>query len=278
MRNFFGTLILFSLAAMVLIVGCKDSATEPEVEGLNILVVSNFEEGNAWIDTNFTKQMEKIKITTIDVSTDTLVAEDLEGFNVILLYEDGIFGNSASVGNMIYKYVMAGGDLVIGTFYWQDHSGEQWNGSWGDLEMIEPLYSGSCRYTVDSLGSTIDHPLTAGVNSLKTFYRGGPNTLRENATAVAWWSNEDILIAFNKPKGTITMVTTYPAENYYFETRGNPDAVEGDFFKLWENALRWTAQNNNAVMSVAPDIERLEKKIPQVQDKVHEKSGGGRNF
>jgi hypothetical protein len=242
-------------------------------------VVSNFPEANAWIDTNFTQNMEGIQIVVLDVWQDTLRTEDLQGINVVLLYEDGIFSQSTTVGNILYQYVMSGGNLVIGTFYWQDHTNAGWGGSWGDLEMIEPLYNGSCRYQVDSLGTTIDHPLTSGINSLKTYYRGGPNTLRNNATAVAWWSNEDVMIAFNKPGGTITMVTTYPAENYYAETRGDPDPVEGDFFKLWENALKWTAaQGNNAAQS--KPLEALKQKADVSPSNVttQEPSGGGRDF
>jgi hypothetical protein len=235
-RNLLWWLIMCLVAVTVLIVGCKKSATDSEEEDLNVLVVSNYAVVNAYIDTNFTKNIDGIKISVKDVAEDTLAEQDLKGFDVVLLFEDGNFGNSQKVGNMIYKYVMAGGNVVIGTFYWQD--------GWGNLEMIVPLYGESCRYQVDSLGSTIEHSLTKGVNYVRSYYRGGPNTLRENATAVAWWSNEDVFMAFNKPKGTITMVTTYPGENYFYETRGlPPDSVGGDFYRVWNNALKWTARN-----------------------------------
>jgi len=75
------------MASALLIVGCKDSATAPELEGIEILVISNVAESNAWIDTNFTNNMEKVRISVLDVSIDTLEAEDLEGFDVILLYD-----------------------------------------------------------------------------------------------------------------------------------------------------------------------------------------------
>jgi len=259
-------------------VGCKDKATDPEEEDLKVLVVSNFAPGNAWIDTNFTKNIEGLKISLIDVSGDTISAEDLKGFDVVLLFEDGLFGNSVSVGNQLYKYVMGGGDLVIGTFYWQNRSDDIRGGAWGDLEMIEPLYGGSCRYSVDSLGTTLDHSLTKGLNSLKSYYRGGPNTLRGNATAVAWWSNEDILIAFNKPKGTITMVTTYPAENYYYEVRGYPDSVEGDFFRVWDNALKWTARNTLAPQAITKSPLNKITDVDSAEKKMDISSGGGGNL
>lgn len=278
MRNILLSLLLVSFTATLMIVGCKDSSTDPQEEGIKVLVVSNFTPGNAWIDTNFTENIEGISIVTLDVENDTVRAEDLEGIDVVLLYEDGTFGNSTLVGNMVYQYVMAGGNLVIGTFYWQDRSGSTWSGNWGDLEMIDPLYGGSCRYDVDSLGTTLNHSLTTGINSLKTYYRGGPNTLRDNATAVAWWSNEDVFIAFNKPAGTITVVTTYPAENYYWESRQFPDAVEGDFFKVWENALKWTAAQTSVTTGVRTDDGKQQMDFLPVQKSSNQPSGGARDF
>jgi hypothetical protein len=89
----------------------------------------------------------------------------------------------------------------------------------------------------------------------------------------------DPLIAFNKPNGTITMVTTYPAENYYFESRGFPDAVEGDFFRLWENALKWTAaQSNSATRSTPPQSFKQNADISPTNLKTLAPSGGGRDF
>lgn len=278
MRNFIMSFLLLSLGAALLMQGCQSSSTNPKEDGIKVLVVSNFSNGNAWIDTNFTENMEGITIVTLDVEDDTVRAEELQDIDVVLLYEDGTFGNSTTVGNMIYQYVMAGGNLVIGTFYWQDRSGYTWSGDWGDLEMIDPLYGGSCRYSTDSLGTTLSHPLTNGVNSLKTYYRGGPNTLRDNATAVAWWSNEDVLIAFNKPAGTITVVTAYPAEDYYWESRGNPDAVEGDYFKLWENALKWTAAQAPVTPTVRKDESNQQIDFSPLSKKTNQPSGGAREF
>ena len=106
---------------------------------------------------------------------------------------------------------MSGGNLVIGTFYWQDRSDGGWGSSWGNLELIDPLFGGSCDYESGNLSSIVDHPLTEGLNSLYcSFHRGGPSILRENATAVAWWDDGDPLIAFNQPDGLITAVTMWP--------------------------------------------------------------------
>ena len=279
MQTILRSMVLFSLALTLLVFGCKNSGTDPQEDGIKVLVVSNFPEMNAWIDTNFTANMEGVQIIVLDVEQDTVDTEDLQGINVVLLFEDGIFSQSTLVGNLLYQYVMSGGNLVIGTFYWQDHTGSGFGGSWGDLEMIHPLFRGSCDYRTESLGTTLNHPLTAGLTSLKTYYRGGPDSLRNNATAVAWWSDGDVLIAFNKPGGTITMVTTHPAENWWYEFRGSPDPVEGDFFKLWENALKWTAaQGNSAAQSKPVEAFKHNANLSPTEVRTQKPSGGGRDY
>jgi len=77
--------------------------------------------------------------------------------------------------------------------------------------------------------------------------------------------------------GTITMVTTYPAENYYWETRAFPEAVEGDFFRIWENALRWTALNNIAAETAMPKAA-FKQISPPVEDKNSGQSGARKDF
>jgi hypothetical protein len=146
--------------------------------------------------------------------------------------------------------------------------------------MVDPIFFNSCDYTTDSLGAVITHPLTAGVNSLVTYYRGGVDSLREGATAVAWWADGDILIAFNRPHsaGTITAVTTAPHEGYYWDSRQDPDEPQGDFFKLWENALKWTASqgsgfSKNAVKLSKQSYNRIK---PAEQNVRYNHSGGGR--
>lgn len=257
------------------------AASDDSSDGMaNVLVLSNFESGNIWIDTTYAKYMSGIEISYINVDDSLPVLADLEGFDVILLYEDGNFNSAAEIGNLIYGYVMAGGNVVLGTFYWQDRTDGGYSGSWGNLEMIDPLYWGSCDYAYDSLGTVINHTLTSGITSLKTYYRGGADSLRNNAVALAWWSDGDILLAYNKPAGTITAVTTAPHEGYYWDSRQFPNEPEGDFFKLWENVLKWTASQGAGFSKRAADRylsnsfknDETKKYI----EKHNSKSSGGR--
>lgn len=244
MLRMMGYLLLISVWAQVNS-SCSLADDKGDGEGIRVMILSNIDEGNIWIDSTYAKYMTGIEFSYINVDTALFSLDDLNGYDVVLLYEDGIFENSEATGDILHSYVMAGGNLVIGTFYWQDRSGGGYSGSWGGLEMIDPIYFGSCDYEYDSLGTVLNHELTRGVNSLKTYYRGGVDSLRGNAVALAWWSDGDVLIAYNRPNGTITALTTAPHEGYYWDSRESPDAPQGDFFKLWENAIRWTAAQGN---------------------------------
>lgn len=214
---------------------CDDGVCE-DLNVLKVLLLSNSDAGNNWIKENFSLNIPMIDIDSMDVLTSVPSLDSLLDYDVVLLFESGVFDNSTNVGELLYGYVMGGGSLVIGTFYWQDRSGSGWDGSWGALELIDPIYGGSCDYETAGLGDVDPHPLTKDLGSLSTEFRGGPATLRDDAVAVAWWDDGDPLIAFNEPgAGRITAVTTCPEEPRYNE-------VQGDFFILWRNVLHWTAQ------------------------------------
>ena len=237
--------LLVLLIFIQLNISCSAASDDSNDGMTNVLIISNEEAGNMWIDTSYTKYMSGIEFSYINVDDSLPNISDFEGFDVVLLYEDGSIGNGSEIGNLLYSYVMAGGNLVLGTFYWQGRTDGGYSGSWGNLEMIDPLFYGSCDYAYDSLGSVSNHDLTQGVTSLKTYYRGGADSLRNNATAVAWWNDGDVLVAYNKPNGTITAVTTAPHEGYYWDSRQFPNEPEGDFFRLWENALKWTGRQGS---------------------------------
>ena len=61
--------------------------------------------------------------TGIDISAgvpalDVLLAD----YDVLLLYEDGVFVNATAVGNRVAEFASSGRTVVLGTFYDQDRS------------------------------------------------------------------------------------------------------------------------------------------------------------
>jgi hypothetical protein len=260
-------LFIVLLSFFAFIGSCSDPSSNEDTGGkIKVLILSNFEGGNTWIDTSYVKYMDNISFSSFNIADSIPTLSDFVGYDVILLYEDGIFDEAMYTGDSLYYYVMAGGNLVIGTFYWQDRTSGGYGSSaatWGMLESIDPLYGGSCVYEYDSLGVTENHPLTKGVNSLVTYYRGGSDSLRANATAVAWWFDGDVLMAYNKPNGagTITSVTAAPQEGFYWDWRGRPNKPDGDFFTLWENVLKWTGAQGNGFSLAASQLLKSTGKL-----------------
>ena len=207
---------------------------------LNVLLLSNNEGNNTTFADQMLAYMDNVDFSSWNATSSIPELDYLEQFDLVMLYENGLFSNSANVGDVVAEYVLNGGSLLLSTFYWQNRTGGGFSGNWGDLESIDPLWDGSCRYSASSLGTIIDHPLTEGVNSLSGGnYRGGPVTLRDNATAVAWWSDGDPLIVYNQPGGTITAVTMGPAW-----------VGSGDWHQVWANAINWTANTEPDWLSV----------------------------
>ena len=106
---------------------------------------------------------------------------------------------------MLAEYVLDEATLFYQPFYWQDRTdGGFGTQGWGDLELYDPLYGDACDYAYQDVGTVTDHPMTEGIDELNCYFRGGPTILRDDATAVAWWSDGDPLIAYNQPGGVIT--------------------------------------------------------------------------
>ena len=201
---------------------------------LQVLLMSNNTSNNDYFAGQIEPYVENMDFASWDIDQ-TPELTYLQQFDVILLQENGLTGNSASIGDILAEYVLDGGNLILSTFYWQDRTGGGYNSAgWGDLELYDPLYGGACNYAYQDLGNVLDHPMTEGIDELNCYFRGGPTILRDDATAVAWWSDGDPLIAYNQPGGVITAVTLFPAHGAY-------SSFSGDFYELFSNAIYWTA-------------------------------------
>ena len=140
------------------------------------LILSNASFSNSGAVTVLSSAMPDVTFEEMNSGTPTLAY--LASFNVVLLYEDGVFSTSQDMGDAVAAYVAAGGNVVFGTFYWQDRSDSGFSTlGWGNLEAIDPFTTcrlspcdprGGSEYNADDLapGSIVAHPLTAVVNSL----------------------------------------------------------------------------------------------------------------
>jgi hypothetical protein len=216
------------------------------------LILSNMFADTCALD--FTLKIPYIDFSWMNVKTDTPSISDLRAFNVVLLFEDGIFSNAPNVGSVVYEYVMVGGNLVLGTFYEQDRSDNTLAGwtpnGWGPLETIDPFTSDGvgCEYNDDTLdvSSIVVHPITEGVGSLWCDRYHGGVSAKPDTIVVANWTSPNYLgepcplagyrILENNQR--VVQISIYP--NYaYLNTSEN---VGGDFYTLWGNAIKWASE------------------------------------
>lgn len=162
----------------------------------------------------------------------------LSQYDVVLLFANGLFNQSAALRDEIEDYVQLGGNVITATFYWQNRS-DSGLGSpgWGSLEAIDPFtsFSGTGQtYTASSLNvsSIVAHPLTTGLATLTSTGFRGSVTAKAATSVVARWSDNSPLVGYQVlPQGSrMVAVSLFPASGA---------AATGDVTTLWRNAVNW---------------------------------------
>ncbi len=260
MKKMKGVIITIVLLVSLLVV-----ITPVSAQNINCLLISGGSTNTlATLKSDFEAHMTGINFDTYWADTTTPSLSFLQSYDVVLLLEDGTFSNAPNVGNVVYSYVMGGGNLVIGTFYEQDRSDctvPGWipNG-WGNLEAIDPFTSDTfgCKYAADSMDPTtiVSHPIMNGVSSLWMTRHGGGNSPKPGTTVLAYWTNPNFLgqpdpVVGYKFVGSsrLVHVSIYPAYEYWGDYGVN---FGGDFYTLWENAIKWAAQGKRVRVFANP--------------------------
>ena len=113
---------------------------------LQVLLMSNNTSNNDYFAGQIDPYVENMDFASWDIDQ-TPELTYLQQFDVILLQENGLTGNSASIGDILAEYVLDGGNLILSTFYWQDRTDGGFNTEgWGDLESYDTLYGDACDY------------------------------------------------------------------------------------------------------------------------------------
>ncbi|MCB9714951.1 MAG: MYXO-CTERM sorting domain-containing protein [Myxococcales bacterium] len=213
----------------------------PDARAADVLVISNsgFNEVAADLTANTSHTC-----TGWNASV-TPTQPDLAAYDVVLLFENGVFSNAVNVGNALRTFVDGGGDVVIGTFYWQDRSDAGFGGSWGTFEDVDPFTAGAgaCEYSADDLdpASIVTHPMTAGVTGLHAgSYRGGVTAKLDTVVLATWTGTNnnglpDPVIGYRtQADACIAGVSIFPDYPSYgaFGTD-----FSGDFYLIWDNVI-----------------------------------------
>lgn len=205
-----------------------------------VLVVSGGDVNDVGATASVLSGVADLAVSTFFYVAATPGIEALRAYDVVLLYQNGLFDESVELGDELAQYVALGGNVVFGSFYWQGRSDSGLRvPGWGALEGLDPFTSagGGASYTPSTLGTVTPHALTEGVKALSSSgYRGGA-AAKSGTTVVAVWADGVPLVGYREDTAgqRLVAVSLYPAHHAV-------GSVSGDYARLWRNAVAWAGQ------------------------------------
>jgi hypothetical protein len=235
----------------------------PAAEAARIGVLSNGYAAATASD--FTAKIPGHTFTGVDTSATVPTLASLTGsYDVVLLFEDGVFSNAPLVGNVVAAFAATGRPVILGTFYDQDRSDVSNPGlatpphGWAALESIDPNTTDGVGVRTDATGvpnfprtlnaaSIVAHPLTKGVTALAaTTGFGGGNQAKAGTNVLATWAEPnarglpDPVIAF-RTSGAVCVIQIGIAPDYAVGAGPGYGGFSGNFYTLWKNAFDYGA-------------------------------------
>jgi hypothetical protein len=219
-----------------------DFQTNPTACQINLLILSGgdlaFANDTAAVSAMFTSMPNVTRSTFFFVNIAPTLSY-LRQFDVILLFANGLFDQSATLGNRIAEYVQVGGNVITATFYWQNRSDSNLGATgWGTLEGVDPFSSGTGQTYQSALlnpTATVPHPLTSGLSVLTSTGFRGAVTAKAGTTVVAQWNDGSPLIGYRilASGSRMVAVSLFPASGA---------AATGDVVTMWRNAVSWAGE------------------------------------
>ena len=230
------------LLTLFLIVSCSDSSgnkSDKRKKNLNILAIG-FSDSHLTSIEEWSNHMPNYTISTHNPN-DGLELSDLDTSDVVLLFTNNLH-NTNAVGDTLFKYVMDGGHLLLGTFYSQQKGDDEF----GELNSISPTFHDKNAYIADTLIVTNSHPITIGIDTLIAYYGAGSDSITNGAERLINWESGEILAAQTEPNGRVLEISVFPAEtNYNTVLKSTSDKNLEHFFRLWSNAIRYIHSQNH---------------------------------
>ena len=152
-------------------------------------------------------------VDIIDASTVTPTVVQLQAYKSVLVWSDGSFADSVTLGNNIDTYLRAGGGVVIAVFANTDPGSLELQGAWAtkvDSPMTVLGQSEGVELTLGTIHSP-GSPLLAGVSSFDggTSSYNDPGTLTPGAIDIADWSNGTPLVATKLINGSLVVALNF---------------------------------------------------------------------
>lgn len=249
--------LLLAFSALLMIAAC-DSASDDDngddgdgdtnvlTKQLKVLVISNNLNDLNNIKADWQPLMPNFEISThVATSSDTISSTKMDSFDVVILHENGNHNMAETLGDTLYKHILAGGHAILGVFYAQGSRNSTGATSYGtNMKTIDPAKDHTSCYSNHvftkrnhEFAKADDHPLFRGVDSMSYQYTGGDSTVANGATLISRWDNSrDILAAYTEPGGRLLYLSLFPAEENHSTVTGNDTII---FRRMWANAIRY---------------------------------------
>ena len=226
---------------------------------------------------DFTAKIAGHTFTGVDTSAAIpTLASLLTNYDVLLVFEDGVYTNATAVGNIAAQFADMGRPVVIGTFYDQERSDVSNPAlvfpphGWGALEAIDAATTDGIGVRTDPSGvpnlprvlnvaAMVPHALTRNVTALgATSGFAGGNQAKPGTVVLANWTEPnarglpDPAIAY-RITGIACVVQIGIAPDYAVGVGTGYGAFTGSFYVVWKNAFDF-AGNACGTSNVIPSL------------------------
>lgn len=177
-------------------------------------------------------------VDLFDARNSTPTLEQLENYNVVVVWANYVFYDANAIGNVLADYVDAGGKVIDLNFALDPNWGYQGrfrSEGYSAMTISGTSYTSSCLGDFDP-----SHPIMEGITDVcELYYRGFNTALTADSTEVARWQDNELFVAV-KDDGSVATINDYPGIYYQWT---------GQFAELLHNAINWIA--------VPPDVPWL---------------------
>ncbi|MFZ2096338.1 MAG: carboxypeptidase regulatory-like domain-containing protein, partial [Anaerolineales bacterium] len=193
--------------------GTIDIAPSAGINQTNVLLLAADDDNNGYspIMDMLLAYGDLESVTLFDARYNTPTLEELQAYNVVVVWANYVFPDANAMGNVLADYVDAGGKVIDLNFALDPSWGYQGRFRSEGYTAMTIAYTG---YTTSCLG-TFDpsHPIMDGVIDVCDLYRGVGSALTAGSYEVARWQDNELFVAA-KEDGSVVTINGYVGVYY----------------------------------------------------------------
>ncbi len=201
-------------------------------------------------------------VDLIDVKSSPPTITQLQAYDIVVTWNNYVFGDPVGIGNVLADYVDLGGKVInmmfsLGVTGWE-MQGRFMDENYTAINGITQNYSNVCLENYDS-----SHPIMAGIGNVCEYYYIGETYLTADTVEIASWSDGEKFVAVKNDRSVVTI-------NGYV---GIYHLWTGQMDDILHNAIHWL-YSNWVEISTDP-IPRMDSVLAAYDGKVWSITGYG---